>query len=122
MVSPAALYAQDPSEYGVPEQAGGGETTGDIILDYRGLVHKIDEMRTREEDLLRRFEDLSRGYEENLKRLEDLVRKLESDVKDFENKHERAIDKLKDIDRAWTQPSEVKGEIRGVPSDRYTTR
>ena len=43
--------------------------TGDIVMDYRSLVQKIDDLRLQEEDSLRRLDDLARRYEDAANKL-----------------------------------------------------
>jgi len=119
---PQDQYQQDntqaeyPPEYNQPPIT----ETGDIVMDYRSLVQKIDEMRVREEEVLRRLEDLSRSYEEGLKKLEDMQKELEDEIEDLKAWHEKEADRLANIS-GGSGPVEIKGEVRGAPSDRYTS-
>jgi hypothetical protein len=105
-----------PPEYNQPPST----ETGDIVMDYRSLIQKIDEMRVHEEEVLRKLEDLSRSYEDGLKKLEDTQKELEDELQDLKAWHEKEADRLANIS-GGSGPVEIKGEIRGAPSDRYTS-
>lgn len=107
------LYAQEPGEEYMMEESE------DVVLDYRGLIRKIAEMRQHEDEVLRKLEDLSNTYEDRLTQLEDTQEALEKELKELKEWHEKAMDKMKAIAQA-SESREVKGQITGTPSDRYT--
>ncbi|MBI1883733.1 MAG: hypothetical protein HYS08_05965 [Chlamydiae bacterium] len=93
----------------------------DVVLDYRGLIQQIDEMRRHEEDVMHQLEDVSKKYEEGLQKLQETQEKFEKELNDFQKWHEESVKAMKDISQN-SQPTEIKGEVRGAPSDRYFTR
>ncbi len=97
-------------------------STGDIVLDYRSLVQRIDDMRMHEDDVIRKLEDLSRNYEDGLKKLDDMNQKLEAKIKEIQDWYEKVSEKMEKINSSWSEPQEIKGEVRGAPSDRYSSQ
>lgn len=95
--------------------------TGDIVMDYRSLVQQIDDMRAREEETLRRLDDLARRYEDVVNQLEDLEKKWEATADEFKHWAEESQEKMEKMNASWAEPTEVRGQVHGAPSDRYTT-
>ncbi len=97
-------------------------STGDIVLDYRSLVQRIDDMRIHEDDVIRKLEDLSRSYEDGLKKLDDMNQKLEAKIKEIQDWYDKVSEKMEKISTSASEPQEIKGEVRGAPSDRYSSK
>lgn len=119
---PAGPDGRPPEEMMRNTSPGPMVSTGDIVMDYRSLVQRIDDMRVHEDEVLRKLEDLSRSYEDGLKKLDDTNEKLEAKIKEIQDWYDKVFDKMEKMNTSWSQPQEIHGEVRGAPSDRYSTK
>ena len=120
LLSTSWLLAQEPDQPPMPQKNSEPivRETGDLVLNYRGLIQKIDDMRQHEEEVLRKLEDLARSYDDGLRKIEETQKKLEDQIDKFEDWHDQAVERMKTINEAWAKPQEIKGEVN-KPSDRY---
>lgn len=133
-IEPAAgveesVYPQPSSVHRPPSQrsderpaSSSSPETEDIILDYRSLMRKIDDMRLNEEETLRRFDDLLKRYEESLRQLQETKDQFEKELNDFKSWHDQAVKDMKSTEADQFKPVQIKNEVRGAPSDRYYSK
>ena len=110
-----------PEKSEMIRKSGMLKDSGDILLDYRGLMQQIDQMRQHEQQVLQQLEDLTKSFEGALKKIEQLEDALNQQRREFQEWYEK---KEKERDKALEgvfDPVEIKGTVT-APSDRYYSR